>query len=235
MRSSELVGASPLVHARAAGLVGLVLLASGSFAGFVASRFVIGDDAVATSSKIVESEFLYRLGIVSNLVMMIALMFYALLLYRLLRPVDKSRAMIMVGLVFVSVPIYMLNQVNQFAALLSASDQMHEQVELFLRLYRFGNLVAGIFFGLWLIPLGLLVLKSSFFPRFLGLLLLFGSPGYLVLFVQAFFFPGSERTLWTNPFLVITHVSELALLLWLLVKGVNVEQWEERVLESATR
>jgi hypothetical protein len=166
--------------------VGLVLLASGSFAGFVAPRLVAGDDPVATSSKIVESESVYRLGIVSSLVMMIALMFYALLLYRLLRPIDKNRAMTMVGLVMVSVPI-----------------------------------------GLWLIPLGLLVLESRFFPRFLGILLLFGSPGYLVLFVQAFFVPGSERTLWTNPFLVATHVSELALLVWLLVKGVNVERWEE--------
>jgi hypothetical protein len=176
----------------------------------------------------------YRLGIVSSLVMMIALMFYALLLYRLLRPVDRSQAMTMVGLVLASVPIYMLNQVNQLAVLLSASDRLHEQVKLFLDLHRFGNLVAGIFFGLWLIPLGLLVLKSRFFPRFLGILLLFGSPGYLLLFVQAFFFPGSERTLWTNPFLVVTHVSELALLLWLLIKGVNVEQWEERALESTT-
>ena len=232
MRNSELIGASPLVHARTTGLVGLVVLASGSFAGFVASRLVVRDDVVATSSNIVASESLLRLGIVSSLVMMIAWLFYALLLYRLLRPVDKSRAMTMVGLVLASVPIYMLNQVNQFAALLSASDQLHEQVRLFLDLHRFGNLVAGIFFGLWLVPLGLLVFKSSFLPRSLGVLLMFGSLGYLVLFVQAFLFPGSERTLWSNPLLVVTHVSELALLLWLLIKGVNVEQWEKRAFES---
>jgi hypothetical protein len=121
----------------------------------------------------------------------------------------------------------MLNQVNQFAALLAASDGLREQVKLFLELQRFGSQVAGIFFGLWLIPLGLLVLRSSFLPRFLGILLLFGSPGYLVLFAQAFLFPGSEGTLWTNPFLVVTHVSELALLFWLLVRGVNAARWED--------
>lgn len=231
VRTSQLIGASPLVHARVAGLVGVVVLASGSFAGFVASRLVMPDDVGMTASNIVASESLFRLGIVGSLAMMIAWLFYALLLYRLLRSVDEASAMAMVGLVLASVPIYMLNQVNQFAAFLSASDQLEEQVELFLDLHRFGNLVAAIFFGLWLLPLGLLVFKSGFLPRFLGILLMFGSLGYLVLFVQGFLFPGSEHTLWTNPFLAVTHLSELALLLWLLIKGVNVEQWEKHARE----
>ena len=102
-------------------------------------------------------------------------------------------------------------------------------------LHRFGNLVAAIFFGLWLLPLGLLVFKSGFLPKFLGLLLMLGSLGYLVLFVQGFLFPGSEGTLWTNPFLIVTHLSEFALLLWLLIKGVSVERWETCALEFAAR
>jgi len=118
--------------------------------------------------------------------------------------------------------------------LLSASDRLYGQVRLFLDLYQFGNLVAAIFFGLWLLPLGLLVFKSGFLPRLLGVLLMAGSPGYLVLFVQAFFLPGSERTPWTNPFLAVTHLSELALMLWLLIRGVNVDQWERRALEADT-
>ena len=234
IRNSELIGASPLVHARVAGLVGVVMLASGSFAGAVASRLIERGDIAATSSNIVASESLFRLGIVGSLVMIVAWLFYALLLYRLLRPVCRSWAMTMVGLVLASVPIYMLNQVNQFAVLLSASDQLNEQVKLFLGLHQFGNLIAAIFFGLWLFPLGRLVFRSCFLPRFLGALLMFGSLGYLVLFVQAFLFAGSERTLWTNPFLIVTHVSELALLLWLLIKGVNVESWEKRAHDYTT-
>jgi hypothetical protein len=210
----------------------MVTLISGSFAGLVASRLIVRGDAVATSGNIVASEALFRLGIVSSLIMMIAFLFYALLLYRLLEPVNRSHAMVMVGLVLVSVPIYMLNQVNQFAALLLASDQLYQQVQLFLDLYRLGNLIAVIFFGLWLFPLGLLVFKSGFFPRFLGVLLMLGSPGYLILFVQAFLFPGYERTLWTNPFLMVTHASELAMMLWLLFKGLDVDQWKKRALES---
>ncbi|QKK01278.1 MAG: DUF4386 domain-containing protein [Pseudomonadota bacterium] len=227
---SQLIGASPLVHARVAGLVGVLVLASGSFAGFVASRLIVREDLAATSSKIVASEALFRLGIAGSLIMMVAWLFYALLLYRLLRSVDKTSAMAMLGLVLASVPIYMLSQGYLFAAFLAASSQLQEQVELFLNLHRFGTLVAAIFFGLWLIPLGYLVFKSGFLPRFLGALLMVGSLGYLVLFFQAFFLPGTERTLWSNPFLIVTHLSELALLLWLLVKGVNVGQWQQQAV-----
>ncbi len=163
--------------------------------------------------------------------MMLAWMVYALLLYRLLRVVNNSSATTMLGLVLVSVPIYMLNQVNMFAVLPSASGHLNEQVELFLALNRFGTLIAAVFFGLWLYPLGLLVYKSGFLPRSLGVLLMFGSLGYLILFVQGTLFPASEPTLWTNPFLVLTHLSELALLLWLLVKGVNVDGWNKRTHE----
>jgi len=234
MKKLELIGTSPLVHARVTGIVGILVLASGSFAGFVASRLIVSDDVVATSTNIVASELLHRLGIASSLVMMIAWLFYALFLYRLLRAVHAGIAVIMIALVLASVPIYMLNQVNLLGVLLSASDRLYGQVRLFLDLYQFGNLVAAIFFGLWLLPLGLLVFKSGFLPRLLGVLLMAGSPGYLVLFVQAFFLPGSERTPWTNPFLAVTHLSELALMLWLLIRGVNVDQWERRALEADT-
>ena len=234
-RTSKLAGAAPLVQARITGVVGVVMLASGSFAGFVGSKLVVPGDVVATSSNLVASEGLFRLGLASNLIMMIAFLLYALLLYGLLRPVDRGQARIMVGFVLASVPLYMLNQVNQFAAQQSATGQLYEQVRLFLELHRLGNLIAGIFFGLWLVPLGLLVLRSGFLPRFLGILLMLGSSGYLVLFVQAFFFPGSERTLWTNPFLIVTHASELALMLWLLIRGVNVEKWEALLSISPER
>lgn len=220
--------AAPVASSRVAGLVAAVVLASGSFAGYVASRLIVRGDAAATSSNIVASETLFRLGLLGSLVMMLAFIVYALLLYRLLQPVNRSHAVLMLALALVSVPIYMLSQVNLFAALPLASAGLHEQVSLFLELHRLGNLIAAIFFGLWLIPLGLLVLRSGFLPRFLGILLLVGSPGYVIVFVQAFLFPGYQRTLWSNPFLVITHVAEGALMLWLLIRGVNAAEWERR-------
>ena len=98
MRKSELAGASPLFDARVTGLVGVVTRGTGSFAGFVGSRLLVRGDVVATSSNLVASESLFRLGLVSRLTMMIAFMIYALLLDRLLRAANKSHAMIMVSL-----------------------------------------------------------------------------------------------------------------------------------------
>src|SRR5262245_11709732 len=189
---ADLLGRSPRFHARTSGLVGLLVLASGSFAGYVASRLIVRGDVAATSVRIVEAETLFRWGIAGGLVMMVAWLFYALFLQSLLRPVNRSRARTMIALVIASAPIYLLNQVNQYAALVSASARREEQVKLFLELHRFGNVVAAIFFGLWLFPLGLLVLRSGFLPRVLGVLLVLGTPGYLVLVVQTLLFPGSE-------------------------------------------
>jgi hypothetical protein len=224
---------TPVASARITGLVGAVVLASGSFGGYAATKLIVRGDAAATSSNIVASHTLFRLSLVGSLVMMVAFLVYALLLYRLLHRVNRGHAVLMVALALVSVPIYMLNQVNLFATLPLASAGLHEQVSLVLELHRLGNLVAVIFFGLWLIPLGLLVLRSGFLPRTLGILLLLGSPGYLILFVQAFLFPGSERTLWSNPFLIITHLAEIALMLWLLIRGVNAAEWERRAVSSS--
>lgn len=218
---------SPLAHARVTGLVGVVMLAAGIFAGTVQSRLVAPGDNGATARNILESETLFRLGIASGLLMMVMFLFYGLLLYRLLRPAHANAAMFMVALVGVSVPIYMLNQVNQYAVLLAARHQP-EQIQLFLDLHQFGNLIGAIFFGLWLFPLGFLVFRSGFIPRFLGVLLMVGSPGYVLLFVQAFCLMEPAPSLWANPLLVLTHLAELALLVWLLVRGLNADRWRRR-------
>lgn len=233
--SVDLLGGSPGLHARIAGLVGLLTLASGSFAGFAASRLLVRDDVAATTANLVASEGLFRAGVAGGLLMMVAFLFYGLLLYRLLRPVDANLARTMLALVVASVPLYMLNQVHQYGAFLSASGGLERQVELFLDVFRFGNLVAGIFFGLWLFPLGLLVYRSGFFPRVLGGALVVGTLGYLVLFVQSFLLPGGEGTLWSHPLLWVTHLAELAFMLWLLVRGPDVERWEARTRRAAAR
>jgi Domain of unknown function (DUF4386) len=230
MTHLELIGESPRIHARVTGLAGVVTLATGSFAGSVASRLVVPGDAAATSRNIVASELLFRLGVIGNLIRMVAFLFYALLLYRLLRPASKSLAMTMVGLVVAAVPIYMLNQVNQYGALLLASEQRHDQVKLLLDLHRLGNLIAGIFFGLWLFPLELLVQVRL--PSQVAGLTLDGRHTWLSGAVRTgLSVPGTEGTLYSNPFLLVTHLSELALLAWLLVMGVHVDRWEHRVRE----
>jgi hypothetical protein len=184
------------------------------------------------------SESLFRLSIVSALTVQIVNMLVVLLLYKLLKPVNKNIALLMVIFLLVAVPIAMLNELNQFATLLLLSgadyltvftaDQLQALVPLFLDLHEHGINIAGIFWGLWLFPMGYLVFKSGFLPRILGVLLMIGCFGYLIDSATFFLLPNFDATI--SQF---TFIGELLLPLWLLIKGVNVEQWEKRALESA--
>jgi hypothetical protein len=98
---------------------------------------------------------------------------------------------------------------------------------LFLDLHEYGILIATIFWGLWLLPLGYLVFKSGYIPRILGVLLIIGGFGYLIDFVVFFIFPNFEVSIGQFTFL-----GEILLPLWLLIKGVNIGVWEKRALEA---
>ncbi|GAH07519.1 unnamed protein product, partial [marine sediment metagenome] len=199
-------------------------------------------DAAATANNIVASESLFRLSIVSALILQTVNIFVVLLLYKLLKVVNKNHAVLMVVFFLVSVPITMLNELNQFAALLLSSgadyltvftaDQLQALVPLFLNLHEYGILIAMIFWGLWLFPMGYLVFKSGFLPRILGVLLMIACFGYLITSFGSLLLPNFGETI-IATIIGFTFYGEMFLALWLLIKGVNVEEWEKRALESA--
>jgi hypothetical protein len=139
--------------------------------------------------------------------------------------------------ILVGIPIAMLNLLNQFAVLLLVSgadyltafeaDQLHAQVMLFLDLYQHGIFIAKIFWGLWLFPLGYLVFKSGFLPRILGVVLIISGLGYLIDDFMVLLLPNSGAILSLFAF-----IGEWLFALWLLIKGVNVEQWEKRAKDK---
>jgi len=198
-------------------------------------------DAATRANNIMASESAFRLGIMSALLTQIVNILVVLVLYKLLKPVNKNHASLMVIFLLTGVPIAMLNQLNQYTALLLVSgaeyltvftaDQLLALAPLFLDLREAGLSIAGIFWGLWLLPLGYLVLKSGYIPKILGILLLIGGFGYLIDSVTFFLFPNFVATI--SQITDFTWVGELLLALWLLIKGVNVEQWEKRALETA--
>ena len=224
--------------ARVAGLLYLALVPLGFFGMYVSSSLVVAGDAAATASKIAASEPLFRLAIVSALLVQIVNILVALALYRLLKPVNKSMAMLMVLFILLGVPIAMLNELIQFAilALVHGADalsgfsagQLQAFVPLMLNLHRMGISIAGVFWGLWLFPMGYLVFKAGFLPRILGILLIIGCFGYLVDSFAAFLFPSFGVNV-----ALFTFWGEVLLPLWLLIKGIDVRQWEKRALESA--
>lgn len=219
---------SPKQTARFTGLLGIIVLASGSFAHSVTSQLINPDDFVVTAEQIIASESLFRLGFVSGLLMEIVFIFYAFLLFQLLKGVHKSAANLMFILALLPVPIFLLNQLHYFAVLLLVETQQLAQIPFYVSLHKHGGLIVSIFFGLWLLPLGYLVYKSIFLPKILGVFLMIGCFGYLIGFIQGFLFPGTEATLWTNPALIVTHISEMLLMLWLCFIGVNTEVWKTK-------
>jgi len=228
---------SPLIRARVAGLLYLLANLFAPFALiYLPSRLIVGGDAAATANNIMASESLFRFGIVSNLFNSIANIFLVLALYQLLKVVSKNSASLMVIFSLAAVPIAMLNELTQLAVLqlLSGADHLEvfttEQLQalayLFLRLHGQGLNIAQIFWGLWLFPMGYLVFKSGFLPKILGILLMIGCFGYVIQSFAAFL--GYNVSI-----IFLTSWGELLFLMWLLIKGVNVEQWEKRAVESA--
>lgn len=225
--------------ARLAGVLYLAIAIISAFGLiYVPSLLIVPGDAATTAHNILTSESLFRLGFMSNLMTFTINVFVAVLLYQLLKPVNKTMAALMVILILVGLGIGMLNELNQVVALLLlrsgeslttfTTAQLQALAGLFLDIYQHGFSIAHIFWGLWLFPLGYLIFKSGFLPKVIGILLLIAGVGYLVDFTLFFLFPAI--TVKVSEF---TFVGEVVLLLWLLIKGVNVEQWQKRVLEAA--
>lgn len=222
---------------RTARLAGGLYLAMALFAGFgnmyVPSVLLVRGDAVATSRNIMESEGLFRSGIVSHLIGQTIFIFLVLTLYWFLKAVNERHAVLMVVLALLGTPMAFLNEVNHLAVLrlLSSShagaftpSQLQAQVMLFLDMRDSGILVTLIFWGLWLLPLGLLVFRSGFLPKLLGVLLAVSGACYLLDAVTQLLFPGFATI---SQF---TFVGELLFPLWLLIKGVNVSRAQEVTL-----
>jgi hypothetical protein len=219
--------------ARSAGILYILMDLFMIFSGMVVDpKIYVPGDAVATVSNILASEWLFRLGFVSWIAGYIVFLFLVLALYNLFKAVDKGQARLMVILVVVSVPIAILNMLNQYAPILLLSGAGHlsaftpAQLQtlsmVFLDIYQHGIMVAEIFWGLWLIPLGLLVYKSNFVPKVLGVLLIAGCFGHLLSFLSTFLFPDYSAIL--IPISETAMIGELPIFLWLLIKGVKDQQ-----------
>lgn len=218
--------------ARVAGFAYLALIATGIFSElYVRSELIVWDNPATTASNIAGSDWLFRLGFVSDLVCVSFWLLLVLALYQLLKSVNKTQALFMLIFVLVGASIMALNMLNHIAALvvldspvyLSAfsTDQINGLMMLFLDLHSTGYSLNGIFFGLWLFPLGYLVYKSGYFPKFMGILLMMGSITTIMAFIMYFIFPDYDGIIGTITG-VISALAEFGFCGWLLIKGANV-------------
>jgi len=224
--------------ARRAGVLYLSLLPFGIFSFvYVPSVLLVRGDTAATSSRILASETLFRSATISHLISQVIVVFLVLTLYRIFSPVNQKRAVLMVVLALLCVPISFLNEVHNLVALraLRADDgvftttQLQAQAMLFLDMARDGVLIAQVFWGLWMLPLAFLIFRSQFLPRFLGVTVLITGVGYLVDSCLQLMSPGAPMI--SKP----TILAELALPLWLVIKRVDAERWQQVARASPDR
>jgi hypothetical protein len=207
------------------------------FTQYVTRGFIVAGDATATARNIMAGELTWRLGILSFLVSGIAWILLVLALYALLKDVDRKQARLMVMLVAVAVALDTVNLLDFMAplVLLSGADylsaftkpQLDALALGFLRLGSNGNNLAFALWGLWLFPFGVLVMKSGFIPRFIGVLLIVGCFGYLAVSVTSIVLPAHGQVV-NQVALPFYAIGELAMVAWLFAKGGKVRLSEPR-------
>jgi hypothetical protein len=215
--------------ARVAGWIYLLLVLVAPFRlEILPAKLFVPGNAAATAAGIARHDALFRLGILSDLLAAVLSLILALALYRLFEPVDRRLAVLVpvFGGLMVT-PIYFVNTLNDVAAMLLANGAgplsaieaplRNALTALSLQLHHYGVVVNEVFWGLWLFPFGLLVIRCGFIPRFLGYWLLLNGAAYLVLSFTGIMFPRYEDTvsLAALPF----QLGEVAIMLWLLIVG----------------
>ena len=224
--------------ARLAGVLYLIIFGAGIFAQFIVRQsLIVPDDAAATAHNLLAAEAFFRLGIGGDLLMLLSDVALAVVFYVLLRPVNKTLAALAAVFRLTQAAVIGSSLVNLFYALnlLHSAELMTvvgaEQVMSFLTAHAIGYSVAMIFFGVNCLLTGYLVFQSGYFPKVLGILLVIAGVAYLSdSFAQVLLTDyAAYKALFEAVAIPAAVVGELAMALWLLVRGINVQAHARRV------
>jgi hypothetical protein len=194
---------------------------------YVPGKLIVRGDAAATASNITAHETLFRAGIVAGLISAVIFLFTVMALHELLKGVNQRRAAVMVALVVVCIPINFVNDVSNLAALtllggaeflsVFSKGQLDALAMFFLRLHGLGPTVSMIFWGLWLFPFGMLVYRSRFLPRILGVWLVINGLAYVAISLTGLLLPDYRGAVFRAMMPVL--FGEIAIALWLVIMG----------------
>lgn len=228
---------SLLKISKIAGFGYLIIFISGIFANFfVLDSLIVPEDAATTANNIMENLALFRIGILSFIIMVIFDVVLAWALYILLKPVDKDISLLSAWLRLVNSTIFGIALYNLFSVLqilsgagyltIFETGQLQSQVMLFLNAFNYTWLIGLVFFALHLFFLGYLIFRSSYIPKILGVLLIVASLGYLTDSFANFLLPNyaDYEEIFMLVVIVPGVIGELSFTFWLLLKGVNVQQ-----------
>lgn len=230
----EVSGVSPRVQARVAGFLYLIIILAGAAGYSMHSALFVWNDAAQTAGNILASEQQWRLSFAAMLVMLASDVAVAGLFYVLFEPVHKTLSLIGCAFRLVLVAVVAVSLLGRYAPLFLLKDTAlgaleAEQLQaiglLGIKLFERGFDVALVFFGFHCLVIGWLIHRSRFLPRFLGVLLIVAGFCYLISTFSALVFPGLAL-----PFdiQVLAYAAEAILCLWLLVKGLDADEWREQ-------
>src|SRR5262249_47322846 len=194
---------------------------------YVPNKLIVLNDATATANNIRASESLLRFGIGCEILVSIMFIFVVVALYRLFKPVNETHALAMMILLLISIPISLLSVVDEVVALIVVSGadflsvfdsgQLNALAYIFMRLHSRTLVVAEIFWGLWLVPFGILIIRSPFIPSAFGYLLFVSGLGYVASSLTFLLLRGYGPVVVTVASKLIFF--ELPIIFWLLIWG----------------
>ncbi len=231
---------SPFVYARIAGVLYLIITVAAIVAHFyVPGELIVAGDAAATAENIIASQSLFRIGgIGSELVILLSEIVLSVVLYVLLKPVSKTLSLLAAVSRLAMTIIHGLNLLNYYFVLqlltgadylsVFGTEQVNALVTLFLDAHSYGFTIGIAFLVLHVFVLGYLIFKSGYFPKILGILFLIAGLGYLI-DTTALLLSTSYQT---TPGLIafVIAIAEISFPIWLLVKGVHIDRWQNRAL-----
>jgi len=231
--------ASPQIYARIAGVLYLILILVGMFAEiFVRGKLIVAEDPTATANNIIASQLLWRIGIVADLIMHVCDIPIMLVIYLLLRPVNKNIAMLALLFNLIQTAVLVANKLNLVSALIQLgsadylksvqSYQLHAQMYLSLKLHDIGFGIGLVFFGFTCLINGYLIFRSDYLPKTIGVLIQIAGLCYLTNSFALLLAPKFSQIIFP-AILVPAFIGELSFCLWLIVKGVNLPKWKKQV------
>ena len=231
---------SPRFKARMAGVFQLLeALTAASPGVFILDRLVVSGNAAATAANILRHERLFWLGFASSLIAVGFHIAWALLMYELLKPVNRSLSLLAAFVILVGCAIQALTSLSYLAPLLIlqgssslsafTAEQLQALALMFVKLRVYSFDIYLVFFGFWCILIGYLIFRSTFLPRILGVLVAISGLGWMT-----YLSPPLASHLW--PYIAAASaLGEIPLEFWLIVMGLNVQRWKEQASAAGMR
>lgn len=217
----------------------LIAIIGGFSIGYMPNEIFVTGDGMATTQNIMNNMSLFRFGIAGDIFVLIFEVLLTVMLYKLFKSVNGTISMIAtfarlamsiimgINLINYLIPLLILNK-SGYLIEMEAND-INSMILMFMEAHKFGEYIWQLFFGLHLIALGYLILKSNYFPKFLGILMMIGSIGYAGdSLVRMLLINNSIISYLTTTLLVFAVIGELAFALWLLIKRINIERSEKQ-------